>query len=140
MCDGFMLSRRLLSFKEKPYRQRVYRLSISSGLIESQIYELPNPEAYIHAWENMELFTQLKPENLKLRAGCSVYLRKKGDCFEGATKNKECSSTLRGASYATSIVKICADQVISWDQGWDQNDQQVWGAEKGGYIFNRMDK
>jgi len=26
-------------------------------------------------------------------------------------------------------------ELISWDQGFDANDKQVWGATKGGYIF-----
>jgi CpeT protein len=25
--------------------------------------------------------------------------------------------------------------LLSWDRGWDVNGKQVWGAEKGGYIF-----
>jgi hypothetical protein len=25
--------------------------------------------------------------------------------------------------------------ILSWDRGWDKEDNQVWGAEKGGYEF-----
>ncbi|WP_188926788.1 CpcT/CpeT family chromophore lyase [Shewanella algicola] len=27
------------------------------------------------------------------------------------------------------------DKIVSWDRGFDSNDQQVWGAVKGGYEF-----
>jgi hypothetical protein len=25
--------------------------------------------------------------------------------------------------------------MVSWDQGWNGEGKQVWGATKGGYIF-----
>uniref|UniRef100_UPI0038D3A63C CpcT/CpeT family chromophore lyase n=1 Tax=Flavobacterium sp. TaxID=239 RepID=UPI0038D3A63C len=51
---------------------------------------------------------------------------------------KTCASELRGASYATSKVTITANQVLSWDQGFDKDDKQVWGATKAGYIFDKL--
>jgi hypothetical protein len=27
--------------------------------------------------------------------------------------------------------------ILSWDRGFDANGNQVWGAEKGGYIFKK---
>jgi CpeT protein len=32
-------------------------------------------------------------------------------------------------------VEIFADRLASWDRGWNKEDKQVWGAEKGGYVF-----
>jgi hypothetical protein len=33
----------------------------------------------------------------------------------------------------------CALQgLASWDRGFDSTDNQVWGAEKGGYIFKKL--
>jgi hypothetical protein len=26
-------------------------------------------------------------------------------------------------------------KIVSWDRGFDASGAQVWGAEKGGYIF-----
>jgi hypothetical protein len=31
-----------------------------------------------------------------------------------------------------------ADRIVSWDRGFDGDRRQVWGAEKGGYIFGRI--
>jgi len=123
---------------KKPYRQRVYRVTMNSNkMIESRVYTLPNPKKYIHGWEQPTIFNQITSDSLMIREGCAVYLNKEGNCFSGSTKDKDCKSSLRGASYATSIVSICKDAIISWDQGWNSNDEQVWGAETKGYIFKK---
>jgi len=53
--------------------------------------------------------------------------------FGGIDRN--CNSDLRGARYATSGVVIKEDQLIIWDRGFDENDRQFWGSEKGEYVF-----
>lgn len=123
---------------DKPYRQRVYKISsVQENLFESKVFELENPSRFIHAWDNVNIFNQIKPDSLLLRTGCSVYLKKMGDCYGGSTNDQDCKSSLRGASYATSKVSICKNQIVSWDQGWDDSDMQVWGAETQGYVFKR---
>ncbi len=123
---------------DKPYRQRVYKLTLNQNhIFESRIYELAHPDKFIHAWTQPDIFNQISPDSLIQRQGCAVMLKKENNCYSGSTVDKDCKSTLRGAAYATSQVSICADQVISWDQGWNNNDQQVWGAEVKGYIFKR---
>lgn len=124
---------------DKPYRQRVYRLSKQKdGSIESSVFELPDPARFIQGWKEPDKFKRINADSLIVRPGCAVYLKKGEDnCYSGSTKERECLSDFRGATYATSKVSICADQVISWDQGWDGDDVQVWGAETRGYIFKR---
>ncbi len=124
---------------KRPYRQRVYQLSdVGGGMYESKVYELPQPERFIHAWETPDLFSAITADSLMAREGCAVYLKKNEEgCFSGSTKDAECLSTLRGASYATSIVTVCDDGVVSWDQGWNADGEQVWGAVKEGYVFKR---
>ena len=51
---------------------------------------------------------------------------------------KSCPSILYGANYTTSEVEIFNDKIISWDRGFDINNNQVWGATNGGYIFNKI--
>jgi hypothetical protein len=33
---------------------------------------------------------------------------------------------------------LTKDGMESWDQGWDAEGQQVWGATKGGYRFDKI--
>lgn len=124
-------------FKDKPYRQRVYQLKKrSDGKIESLVYTIPNPIQFAGDYKNNIPLLKLTPDSLTLREGCKVILqREDAGHFVGETVDKQCKSNLRGASYATSEVTINEDRIISWDRGFDEKDEQVWGAEKGGYIF-----
>ena len=80
----------------------------------------------------------MTPDSLILRSGCEVILYRADDgYFKGGTIDKNCSSDLRGASYATSEVMIDKDKMITWDRGFDESGNQVWGATKGGYIFKK---
>lgn len=122
---------------EKPYRQRVYHVTeVEENLFESAVYAVPEPAAVAGAFKITDPLTQWSPADLKVRQGCSVFLvRAKDGSFNGSTREKECTSTLRGATYATSEISIQIDRVVSWDRGYDAEDQQVWGAEKAGYVF-----
>lgn len=124
---------------DKPYRQRVYRLiDRGDGSVESFVYELPNPAERVGAWSNPSLFDADSPDGLVPRAGCSIVLQKSGDVWRGSTNERDCESSLRGASYATSEVTLRADGLDSWDRGFDANEKQVWGAKKGPYQFRRL--
>jgi len=123
---------------EKPYRQRVYELMVRpDGHFESRVYTIDEPEKYIQAWTKVDGFSSFSPENIQLKGGCEVVLKYNGsnNLFEGSTGQKTCPSELRGASYATSKVEVSPTQIISWDQGFNDEGKQVWGAVKGGYIF-----
>ena len=125
---------------DKPYRQRIYRLSRgATGDFASAVYLLPEPEAAIGAWRDSKLLSEIGPDDLELREGCTVYLEKVGDGrFEGSTRNDACKSSLRGASFATSEVIVTTEGIESWDRGFDNEGNQVWGSEQGAYIFKRQ--
>jgi hypothetical protein len=67
-----------------------------------------------------------------------VLLKRADKVFVGSTGATSCGSDLRGAKYATSEVTLSKKQLISWDRGFDSNGVQVWGAKKGGYIFDKQ--
>ncbi len=125
---------------KKPYRQRIYKVTpTTDGRFESKVYTLPNPAKFIHGWDNPSVFNSITPDSLTVRTGCSVFLQKTADgCYTGSTNEKDCESSMRGASYATSEVTVCKGSVMSWDRGWDVSDSHVWGAEKAGYVFERL--
>lgn len=124
--------------EDKPYRQRVYHLREVDGVFISDIYKLPNAKLYINQFGNRAMFSLISPKDLNQKVGCEVILRKEGDQFMGSTGERSCPSTLRGATYATSEVTVTENQMISWDRGYSEDEEQVWGAEKGAYIFDRL--
>jgi hypothetical protein len=137
--DGYWLyvEQAMASNEDKPYRQRVYHLYIQDDTtLVSKVFELKNPQQYIGGWDNEELLEKITADSLVDRQGCGIYLHKKSkNEFSGSTPGKSCLSSLRGAVYATSEVTITPNKLESWDRGWDKEDKQVWGAEKGGYVF-----
>ncbi|MEY3143421.1 MAG: phycocyanobilin lyase CpcT [Planctomycetota bacterium] len=124
---------------DRPYRQRVYRLiDRGDGSVESFVYELPNQAERVGAWSDPSRFDADSPDALVPRAGCSIVLQRVGTMWVGSTNERDCESSLRGASYATSEVILRANGLESWDRGFDANDNQVWGAKKGPYEFRRI--
>lgn len=124
---------------DKPYRVRIYRLVEKEGKFISEVYTLKNEKDWIGKWTTPEAFDALPLSDIELKQGCEVILKKTGkDTYSGSTGKGTCPSELRGASYATSVVTISKGQIVSWDQGFDKDGKQVWGAEKGGYIFLKL--
>lgn len=124
---------------DKPYRQRVYHLK-SSGYARatSAVYTLPGRALdWAGAWRDPSRFEAIEPEDLELREGCTIFLEKQADSWVGGTRGRGCASSLRGAAYATSIVRVLENSLESWDRGFDKSGEQVWGATAGAYIFER---
>lgn len=140
--DGFWfyVEQAAAETESKPYRQRVYRLfRQDDSTIVSKVFEIDEPAKLVGAWADETKLATLDKDKLIDRQGCSILLHKQSDgTFAGSTPGKECLSSLRGASYATSEVTIFADKIITWDRGWDKDGKQVWGAVKGGYTFKKI--
>lgn len=130
----------LSSNQDAPYRQRVYRITNTyEGRFESAVFMFNNPMRFTGEWKKENPLSGLNPDSLTQREGCSVFLTLMNDgSYEGGTSGKECLGEQRRAKYVTSEVKISEEGILSWDRGFDENDVQVWGAEKGGYFFKRI--
>lgn len=123
---------------QKPYRQRVYRLLRKGDRLVSEVYELPgDPLRFAGAGFDPSKVADLAPAQLSHKVGCDVVLSPVEDGFIGGTVGSGCASALLGASYATSEVRIYRDRLETWDRGYDKDGKQVWGAEKGPYVFRR---
>ncbi|MEM8834579.1 MAG: chromophore lyase CpcT/CpeT [Planctomycetota bacterium] len=127
---------------DRPYRQRIYRLTREGGATyRSAVFELPgNARNFAGQHTNPDAFDIHVPEDLSERDGCDILLELDGDgLFAGSTHGTGCSSRLPNASYATSVVHISQDRMASWDRGYNEQGEQVWGSEFGPYIFVRVD-
>ncbi|MDT0559316.1 chromophore lyase CpcT/CpeT [Ichthyenterobacterium sp. W332] len=131
----------LTSAQNKPYRQRIYEVTrLNDSLLSSAVYSIPRDSLWIGKWKTPKAFDSISKSDLMIRKGCEVLLqRKDNNYYVGKTGDNTCESSLRGAAYARSEVEILEDKIISWDRGFDAEGEHVWGAEKGGYIFNKMD-
>jgi CpeT protein len=123
--------------RNKPYRQRLYVVQPAGpSQAISRVFELKDPASSVGACERgRPRFNAAQAEE---RVGCGVTLALAADgTLAGGTEGQKCASTLRGASYATSQVRLDAKVLTSWDQGFDATGAQVWGAVKGPYAFVR---
>jgi CpeT protein len=124
---------------QPPYRQRVYVITDGpdpATQAVSQVWEFESPEDFAGFCSGGG--AAATAADLTEREGCQVEVTWMGDHFVGSTPGKECLSDLNGATYATSEVEIYEDRIESWDRGYDADDQQVWGATAGAYIFARL--
>jgi hypothetical protein len=126
---------------DQPYRQRVYRLTREDETtFRSRVYAFRgDPLRFAGAWKEDQPLRAYMTDSLELREGCDIWLaRVRETRFEGATRGKGCESTLAGANYATSVVIITPERLISWDRGFRENGEQAWGAAEGGYVFDKL--
>lgn len=131
----------LTSTPDKPYRVRIYKVEATEekGTFKSSVYTLKNEPDVIGHYKDPAFFDDFDESILEAKEGCAVFLKDLGNnVFEGSTHEDDCKSDFRGAAYATSKVKVEKDRVTSWDQGWNADGEQVWGAEKGGYVFKKL--
>jgi hypothetical protein len=129
----------MASAMERPYRQRVYRLSErEGGVLVSEVYEIRDPLRFAGSWKDPSKLAALTLADLEWKMGCAVELRREGPgVFRGGTVGQGCPSSLRGASYAVSEVFASPEGLRTWDRGYDAAGAQVWGATKGAYEFRR---
>lgn len=128
------------SSPDAPYRQRVYHVRhVGEDLYASSVYTFPDPLTHAGAWQAEAPLAGLDRADLELRDGCTIYLRPRPDGqFAGSTLGRLCTSELRGATWASSEVVIGPDGMVSWDRGWNDAGDQVWGAVEAGYRFDRL--
>jgi hypothetical protein len=109
---------------------------VDKKTFKSIVYTVDNEDDLVGDWQVPESFNALPTGDLRLREGCAVILTQQADgTYTGSTDGDSCKSNLRGAAYATSEVTIMPGKIVSWDRGFDASGAQVWGAEKGGYVF-----
>jgi hypothetical protein len=130
----------LNNMQDKPYHQRIYEVKRENdSVFSSSIYTIKADSLWIGKWKTPKAFDTLSQEDISLREGCEVLIKRiEKNYFKGKTGEKTCPSNLRGASFATSEVEIFENKIISWDRGFDKDGNYIWGAEKGGYIFDKI--
>jgi hypothetical protein len=130
----------LNNMQDKPYHQRIYEVKRENdSVFSSSIYTIKADSLWIGKWKTPKAFDTLSQEDISLREGCEVLIKRiEKNYFKGETGEKTCPSNLRGASFATSEVEIFENKIISWDRGFDKDGNYIWGAEKGGYIFDKI--
>ena len=125
--------------KDKPYRQRIYHLTqMDDSTFSSSVCNLDSMHWFTGAYKDIARLGAMKPNDAKPLEGCALILHWRNGRFVGSTHENDCKNAWGKATYATSEVNIGPAGVLSWDRGYDDAHNQVWGAELGGYEFVKM--
>jgi CpeT protein len=127
----------------KPYRQRVYQLSIVDGKILQRIYYIKNESNF--SYFNPKTIKSITINDIYIKPGCDLQITYVAypilkNVYGGTTNDTNCVATFRGSSYTTTDFKVYETAVHSWERGWDKNGKQVWGSSKGHYIYKKISK
>ncbi len=121
---------------DEPVRQRVYMLEeVGAGEFKSTIYTFHHAEMFAGKWKDLDYFENFDNAILSEKKGCDMTIKYDGAKYVGKSNSKDCKTE---SGYATSEVTIAADQLTSWDKGFDASGNQVWGSKNGPYIFKRL--
>ncbi len=124
-----------------PYRQRIYKVMLdANGDIYDEIYAIPSPSTYLHAYNNPAVFNSLFEGNLTIKDGCDVAFlwNATGNYFSGVTTGHTClAAGVPGVSYITSDATIHQTYMTSWDRGYNASGFWTMGPDWP-YIFDKV--
>ncbi len=122
-----------------PLKQQIYELlKDNDGGFEIKRYKLTNSDTVVGKWKSPAYFDQFDLSILDEEEGCTLYVIQHADgSYSGSTRMDHCINSDNGASYASTILKVRKGRIMSWEQGFNTDKVQVWGAKKGGYQFLR---
>lgn len=119
-----------------PYRKRVYELTEVEGVIWQRIYYIKNEDKF--SYLNYKSITN---DDIQLKEGCDIWIILDDDGnYNGNTDGKNCVATFRGSTYVTTDFWVYKKEILSWERGWNKIDEQVWGSERGYYIYKKISK
>jgi hypothetical protein len=117
-----------------PYRQRVYLITQQDSVLLQRTFTIKNPQRFSILTADM-----FSVDDLEYKQGCDIRIYKKfHTMYMGMTDGTNCVATFRGSVYVTSTFMVLPYGVVSWERGYDNNHNQVWGSQHGYYIYERV--
>ncbi|XP_052175826.1 chromophore lyase CRL, chloroplastic-like [Diospyros lotus] len=130
----------------KPFRQRFFMVkSCPKEMkcdVELRTYAIRDAEEYKNFCDRSK---DLRPQPEEVIGDIAEHLttihlkrceRGKACLYEGSTPPDGFPNSWNGATYCTSELSILKNNEIhTWDRGYDDDENQVWGVKEGPYIF-----
>ncbi len=117
----------------QPYRQRFLQLALSGDQqrVESRTFKPSEPDRLIGFCENPQAIAS---QELGTPV-CTVALRPSALGFVGSTPAEGCPVTMRGATRLSNVVVLHDRGMDTWDRGFDDSGNQLWGAKATPYRY-----
>ncbi|MDY7020774.1 MAG: chromophore lyase CpcT/CpeT [Cyanobacteriota bacterium] len=123
----------------QPYRQRFLQISPSADgeKVESATFVPRNKLALVGFCRQPLSERLVNVEDLG-DYRCSVFLKRSGSEYIGQTQLEGCPANFKGVVTVTNKIILNADGMETFDRGYDQKGNQVWGAENRPYHYQRV--
>jgi CpeT/CpcT family (DUF1001) len=124
----------------QPYRQRILKIiPLANNLVESKAYKLKNKTQFINFCNQLK-DNKILAKNDLTESVCSVFLRPVVTIYIGETPPEGCVANVRGAVKITNKIILHSQGMDTFDQGFDAEGKQVWGAVNDSYQFRWVKK
>ena len=104
------------------------------GKIESTTFRIIKPQRWIGLCDRPQAQQNINLDDLG-EAICSLSLRPLMTIYIGETPPEGCRTNIRGAVRITNTVILHSQGMDTWDRGFDEEGNQVWGATNESYQF-----
>ncbi|MEL7038183.1 MAG: chromophore lyase CpcT/CpeT [Cyanobacteria bacterium J06592_8] len=123
-----------------PYRQRFLQISPSADgqKVESATFVPRNKQAWVGFCRQPLSERLVNVEDLG-DYRCSVFLEPTGSQYIGQTQTEGCPANYKGIVTVTNKIILNADGMETFDRGYDQKGNQIWGSENHPYRYQRVE-
>lgn len=123
----------------RPTRQRVYRLQRVKGRLVMEVWKFANAAPYVGAGSSDAMRAAMRFSDLQREDGCDVVLERDGEEFRGSVTTPSCPTTINGARYLLSEIRVTPDGWSVLERGVDEKGVEKWGPPDGkSYDFRRQ--
>lgn len=128
----------LIDKLDQPYRQRFLKIAPDdkNQQVISSSFKPIQPKEYINFCDQPESQRVITTEELG-ESNCSVFLENIESGYLGKTPTEGCKTNFRGAVRVTNTIILNQAGMETLDRGFNQEGEQVWGAENRPYKFRR---
>jgi len=124
---------------EKPYRQWILRIEESQEnlyMVEPHVYIGDKPLAGNR--EATYIGNHVKMDELDVLSGCEFFVDYDGFvAFSGSTVENFCDTDIQGASILKIKFNLMEHKIDWWEQGFDDEGKQLWGAGAKPLVFTK---
>jgi len=135
--NGKLYGEQAYNYKlDKPYRQFVILPVQRDDRIEIQNFEIEDKEQFVGG-KNLD---KLKNHMLSLKKGCSLFVKKNGEAYEGEVEGDKCIVEWGGnITFLQTRIRLTPTHYFVLDRGYDINNpkKQIWGTRNGMFEFVR---
>lgn len=123
--------------RRRPYFQFVARVvALAPGVFRRDNYRVADAKAWLLVGPGDARLARLSPTDLQ-PASCHNRIEAAATGYY-VGRTESCANAYKGAVRMESLSLATPELYVNWDRGFDAQGRQIWGPQRGGYVFRRM--